>query len=184
MRRGRIISFVAAGCLALLFGAASASAQEYDIMPGQRIGWIEIGMSRQAVLGKLGKPSGTYSLPGRGQKGDYWFSSDNSNTLRVFYNSAGRVSQVSATSSRFTTPEGINSRSGLADIRRAYKNLKVLRVSARGDIDYYYDAGRGIAFEVTDQMDAHSSSLVMRLYAILVFRPGGRPQPEPDEHPR
>jgi hypothetical protein len=182
MRRGRIISFVAVCGLAVLC-AASAAAQEYDVVPGQRIGWIEIGMSHQTVQGKLGKPSGTYNLPGRGNRGDYWVSADNSNTLRVFYNSAGRVSQISVTSPRFTTPEGINSRSGLADIRRAYKNLKVLKVSARGDIDYYYDARRGIAFEVTDQMDAHSS-LVMRLYAILVFRPGGSLQPEPDEHPR
>src|SRR4051812_9109300 len=122
MRRGRIISFVVVCGLAVLC-AASVSAQEYDLVPGQRIGWIEIGMSHQTVQGKLGKPSGTYSLPGRGNRGEYWFSSDNSNTLRVFYNSAGRVYQISVTSPRFTTPEGINSRSGLADIRRAYKNL-------------------------------------------------------------
>jgi hypothetical protein len=182
MDRSRLITFAAALTLALLF-ALSASAQEYDVVPGQRIGWIEIGMSRQTVQGKLGKPSGTYSLPGRGNRGDYWFSSDNSNTLRVFYNGAGRVSQISVTSPRFTTPEGLSSRSGLSDIRRAYKNLKVLKVSARGDIDYYYDASRGIAFEVTDQMDAHSS-LAMRPFALLVFRRGGSPQPEPDEHLR
>lgn len=174
---------VGACCLALLF-ALCVSAQEYDVVPGQRIGFIEIGMSRQTVLGKLGKPSGTYSLPSRGNRGDYWFSSDNSNTLRVFYNGAGRVYQISVTSPSFKTPDGLTSRSGLADIRRAYKNLKVLKVSARGDIDYYYDSRRGIAFEVTDQMDAHSSPLVMRPYALLVFRPGTNPQPEPDEHPR
>jgi len=172
---------IGAFCLTLLF-VVSVSAQEYDVVPGQRIGWIEIGMSRQRVLGKLGQPSGTYSLPGRG-RGDYWFSSDNSNTLRVFYNSAGRVSQVSVTSPNFKTEEGLTTRSGLAEIRRAYRNLKVLKVSARGDIDYYYDSRRGIAFEATDQMDAHSRP-VMRLYAILVFRPGATVQPEPDEHPR
>lgn len=180
MRRSRVISFIA-GCMALLC-VASASAQENDIVPGQRIGWIELGMRRQVVLSKLGTPAGTYNLPGRG-RGDYWFSSDNSNTLRVFYNAAGRVSQVSVTSSRFTTPEGLTTRSGLADIKRAYKNLKVLKVNAKGDIDYYYDSPRGLAFEVTDQMDAHATP-VMRLYAILVFRPGAAPQPEPDEHPR
>jgi hypothetical protein len=56
-------------------------------------------------------------------------------------------------------------------------------MSARGDIDYYFDSGRGIAFEVTDQMDtqAHAPSLTMRLYAILVFKPGSSPQSEPDE---
>lgn len=183
MRKSKMITrFVVALCLALLF-AASASAQDYDVVPGQRIGFIEIGMSRQTVQGKLGKPSGTYSLPGRGNRGDYWFSADNSNTLRVFYNAAGRVYQISVTSPRFTTPEGLSSRSSLAEIRRSYGNLKVLRVSARGDIDYYYDSRKGIAFELTDQMDAHSS-LVMKTYAILVFRQGTSPQPEPDEHLR
>src|SRR3954463_1194745 len=136
---------IGTGCLALLF-VVSTSAQEYDVVPGQRIGWIEIGMSRQTVLGKLGKPAGTYSLPVRGSRGDYWISSDNSNTLRVFYNGAGRVSQISVTSPRFTTPDGLSSRSGLADIMRVYKNMRVLKVSARGDIDYYYDPRRGIAF--------------------------------------
>ena len=177
----RMIRKVVWACGLALLVAVPASAQEYDVVPGQRIGWIELGMSRQTVQGKLGKPAGTYNLPDRGYRGDYWYSSDNSNTLRVFYNGAGRVYQISVTSPRFNTPEGLNSRSGLNDIRRAYKNLKVLRVSARGDIDYYYDSRRGIAFEVTDQMDAHAPP-VMRLYAILVFRPGGSPQPEPDEH--
>src|SRR5918911_5036224 len=181
MRKSEMVAkFVGAFCLALL-SVVSVSAQEYDVVPGQRIGFIELGMSRQTVHGKLGKPSGTYSLPGRGNRGDYWFSSDNSNTLRVFYNSAGRVYQISVTSPRFTTPEGLNSRSSLAEIRRSYRNLKVLRVSARGDIDYYYDSRQGLAFEFTDQMDAHASPLVMRPYALLVFRPGTNPQPEPDE---
>ena len=181
MSRSKMVAkLIGAFCLMLLF-VASASAQEYDVVPGQRIGFIEIGMSRQTVQGKLGKPSGTYSLPGRGYRGDYWFSSDNSNTLRVFYNGAGRVFQISVTSPRFTTPEGLNTHSSLADIRRSYKNLKVLRMSARGNIDYYYDSRRGIAFELTERLDAHSSSLTMQLYAILVFKPGSSPQSEPDE---
>ncbi|HKC65681.1 MAG TPA: hypothetical protein VKB86_18715 [Pyrinomonadaceae bacterium] len=184
MRRSKmIVKFVCALCLALLF-VVSASAQEYDIVPGQRIGSIELGMSRQTVHTKLGNPSGTYSLPGRGNRGDYWFSSDNSNTLRVFYNAAGRVYQISVTSPRFTTSEGLNSRSSLTEIRRSYGNLKVLRVSARGDIDYYYDSRKGIAFELTDQMDAHRTPLAMKPYAVLVFRKGTNPQPEPDEHLR
>ncbi|PYS52504.1 MAG: hypothetical protein DMF68_01375 [Acidobacteria bacterium] len=174
--------FVVAFCLTLLF-VASASAQEYDVVPGQRVGVVEIGRSRQTVHGKLGKPSGTYSIQGRGNRGDYWFSSDNSNTLRVFYDAAGSVYQISVTSPRFTTSEGLNSRSSLAEIRRSYGNLKVLRVSARGDIDYYYDPRKGVAFELTDQMDAHSS-LVMKTYAVLVFRKGTSPQPEPDERLR
>lgn len=173
-------SLIIASCLSLLF-VTTAAAQNYEIVPGRRIGLIEIGMTRQAVHDKLGKPSGTYALRGRGYRGDYWFASDNSNTLRVFYNGAGRVFQISVTSPRFATPEGLTSASTLADVKRHYPNLKVLRMSARRDIDYYYDSARGIAFEFTDQMDAHSTSLSMRLYAILVFKSGSSPQSEPDE---
>lgn len=187
MMRGRksgvIGKFVAACCLALL-SVVPAPAQDYDVVPGQRIGAIRIGMERPTVLNKLGQPSGTYPLPGRGHRGDYWLSSDNSNTLRVFYDGAGRVYQISVTSPRFTTPEGLNSRSGLAGVRRSYRNLRVLRVSARGDIDYYYDSRKGIAFELTEQTDEHSSRPTMRPYALLVFKRGGSPQPRPDEYLR
>ncbi len=184
MRKSRVVAVFLWACCLTLLSVASVKAQgEYEIVPGQRIGLIEMGMNRQAVHSKLGQPTGTYNLPGRG-RGDYWISSDNSNTLRVYYTSAGRVYQISVTSPRFTTPEGFNSSSSLAAIQRSYGRLKVLRVSARGDIDYYYDAPRGISFEFTDQLDAHSSPLVMRGYAVLIFRPGTRPQPEPDEHPR
>lgn len=169
-------------CLTLLF-VATAAAQAYDIVPGRRIGLIELGMTRQVVHSKLGKPSGTYALRGRGYRGDYWFASDNSNTLRIFYNGTGRVFQISVSSPRFTTPEGLTSASTLADVRRSYQNLKVLRMSARGEIDYYYDSGRGIAFEFTERLDAHTHtpSLTMQLYSILVFKSGSSPQSEPDE---
>jgi len=36
-----------------------------------------------------------------------------------------------------------------------------------------------VAFEFTEQSEENGSS--MRLYAILVFKPGSTPQPEPDE---
>jgi hypothetical protein len=52
-------------------------------------------------------------------------------------------------------------------------------MSKRGDIDYYYDRRRGVAFEFTERLKDDGS--VMRMHAILVFKPGGQPQPEPDE---
>ena len=70
----------------LILSAVQIAGQENGITPGRKIGKVEIGMSRRTVHTNLGTPSGTYDLPGRGNKGDYWFSQDNSNTLRVFYN--------------------------------------------------------------------------------------------------
>jgi hypothetical protein len=165
--------------LVLLLICVQATAQQYGIIPGRSIGLIEIGMSRQTVHSKLGRPSGTYNLPGRGYRGDYWFSRDNSNTLRIFYDRNGRVYQISATSISFSTPEGITTSSSLVEVKRQHPNLQVLRMSKRGDIDYYYDRRRGVAFEFTERLKDDGS--VMRMHAILVFKPGGQPQPEPDE---
>jgi hypothetical protein len=170
-----------AACLVLLF-VAGAAAQDYDIAPGSRIGKIEIGMSRQAVHSTLGNPTGAYRMRARGYRGEYWISSSD-NTLRVIYDVAGRVYQVSVTSPRFTTPEGLTTQSSMDDIKQHYRNLKVLRFAARGDIDYYDAVRQGIAFEFTQRYDAHSMQ-AMRLYAILIHKPGSSVLPEPDERVR
>lgn len=172
-------SLIVASGLTLLF-VATAAAQDYDIMPGSRVGKIKIGMSRQAVYTALGNPTGTYTLRARGYKGEYWFSSDNSSTLRVFYDPAGRVYQVSVTSSRFSTPERLTTQSSITDIMRHYKNLKVLHLAARGDIDYYDAARQGIAFEFTERVDSRNVSSY-EMYAILIHKRGGLVLPEPDE---
>jgi hypothetical protein len=52
-------------------------------------------------------------------------------------------------------------------------------MTKRGDIDYYYDSRKGVAFEFTEQLEENGNS--MGLYAILVFKPGSKPQSEPDE---
>lgn len=171
-----------AACLMLLF-VAGAAAQDYDIMPGNRIGKIEIGMSRQKVHDTLGNPTGAYSLRSRGYKGEYWISSDSTNTLRVFYDPAGRVYQVAVTSSRFTTPEGLTTESSLDDIKRHYQNLKVLHFTARGDIDYYDSVRQGIAFEFTERTDSRNVSSY-EMYAISIHKRGGSVLPEPDERLR
>jgi hypothetical protein len=179
MKIQRIRRLNVMACLVLLLFCAQAAGKDGGITPGRKIGRIEIGMTRQIVHGKLGRPSGTYKLLGRGYKGDYWHSQDNENTLRVFYDRNDRVYQISATSPGFNTSEGISTRSSLAEVKRQYPNLKVLRVAARGDIDYYYDSRKGVAFVFTERLEENGSA--MRLYAIQVFKLGGSPQPEPDE---
>jgi hypothetical protein len=161
---------------------ASVAAQDYDIMPGRRIGKVEVGMSRQAVHSLLGQPTGVYRMRAKGYKGEYWISSSD-NTLRVIYDVAGNVYQVSVTSRRFTTPEGITTESSLAEIKSHYRNLKVLRFTARADVDYYDAVRQGIAFEFTQRFDAHAPQ-AMKPYAILIHRQGGSVIPEPDERVR
>lgn len=161
---------------------AGVAAQDYDIVPGNRIGKIEIGMSRQVVHSTLGNPTGAYRLRARGYRGEYWISSSD-NTLRVIYDAAWKVYQVSVTSPRFTTPEELTTQSSLADIKSHYRNLKALHFTARAEIDYYDAVRQGITFEFTQRYDAHSSQ-AMRLYAILIHKQGSFVLPEPDERVR
>jgi hypothetical protein len=168
-------------CLMLIF-VAGVAAQDYDIVPGSRIGKIEIGMSRQAVHSTLGNPTGDYRMRARGYRGEYWISSSD-NTLRVIYDGAGKVFQVSVTSPRFTTPEGLTTQGSMDDIKQHYRNLKVLRFTARGEIDYYDAVRQGVAFEFTQRYEA-SAPQGMRLYAILIHKAGSSILPEPDERVR
>lgn len=175
-------SLIVAACLSLLF-VTTAAAQNNDIIPGVRIGKIEIGMSRQAVHSTLGNPTGTYTLRARGYKGEYWDSADEIKTLRVFYDPAGCVYQVSVTSRRFKTPEGLTTNSSIDEVRRHYRNLKVRHFAARGDIDYYDAVQQGITFEFTERVDDRNVSSY-EMYGLLIHKRGGAVLPEPDEQPR
>jgi len=140
-------------------------------------------MSRDAVHNTLGRPTGTYTLRQRGYTGEYWFSTDETNTLRVFYDPTGRVYQVSVTSKRFRTPEGLTTESSLDEVRRSYRNLKVRHFAARGDIDYYDSVQQGITFEFTERTDDRNVSSY-QMYALLIHKRGGSVLPEPDERSR
>lgn len=167
-----------ASCLLLLF-AVAATAQDFKIEPGRRVGKIELGASRQMVHQTLGKPSATYRAPGK-QVGEVWMASTG-NDVRIVYK-GGRVVQIKVTSSSFVTPEGLTTNSSLADVQKHHSNLvKISRFvhgSGGGLIDYYDDVRRGIAFEFTS---VDSDTPNFKPYAIVVHRPGQRVTPENDE---
>jgi dUTPase len=167
-----------ASCFLFLIAAAVA-AQDFKIEPGRRIGKIELGASRAVVHQTLGKPSATYRAPG-GMSGEVWMATTG-NDVRIVYRN-GRVVQIKATSSSFATPEGLTTKSSLAEVQQHYKNLvKISRFahgSGGGLIDYYDDVRRGIAFEFTS-VDSETPNF--KPYAIVVHRPGQRVMPENDE---
>jgi len=93
------------------FPMASARAGDYQIVPGKRIGQIEIGMTRDTVSRILGKPSRTRRLHG-GEEIDTWLSATpvtptafaaralKRNYVSVFFQDR-RVVQIEASSPRF-----------------------------------------------------------------------------------
>jgi hypothetical protein len=166
----------------LILLAAPVLCQDFTIEPGRNIGKIELGADRLSVHKILGKPTGTYKLPGK-RIGDYWISSSG-NSLRIFYES-NRAVQISITSPRFATPERVSTKSSLKEVEKIYKSLKkssyFTHGSGGGLIDYYDDIERGIAFEFTSP---DSDIPDFKLYAILIHLPGKSILAEPDEKPR
>lgn len=167
-----------ASCVLFLF-AASATAQDFKIEPGRKVGKVLLGATRQAVHQALGKPSTTYRAPGR-LTGEVWMATTG-NDVRVVYR-GGRVIQIKVTSSSFTTPEGLTTESSLEDVQKHYRSLTRTRHFVHGSggglIDYYDDVRRGIAFEFT-AVDSETPNF--KHYAIVVHRAGQRVMPETDE---
>ncbi len=159
----------------------SESAQDYVIEPGRRIGKVQIGADRQAVHSLLRQPQGTYAVR-KGLKGDYW--SSGKDDLRIFYEN-DKVVQISVTSSRFSTPEGLSTGNSLAEVQRKDEGLRKYHYFAHGSggvlIDYYDDVGRGVAFEFTANASAEKRKY--EPYAILVHRPGHPVIADADEGP-
>lgn len=167
-----------ASCL-LLLATVCVAAQDFKIVPGRRIGKIELGASRQMVHKTLGQPSSTYRAPG-GLTGEVWMASTG-NDVRLVYR-GGRVIQIKVTSSSFSTPEGLTTNSSLAEVQKSYRSLVKTRHFVHGSggglIDYHDDVRRGIAFEFTAP---DSETPNFKPYAIVVHRPAQRVMPENDE---
>ncbi|MGB7926323.1 MAG: hypothetical protein WCF57_23990 [Pyrinomonadaceae bacterium] len=159
--------------------AVSVAAQDFKIEPGRRIGKIELGATRPEVHKTLGKPSATYRSPG-GTTGEVWMATTGNDVRLVYRN--GRVVQIKVTSASFATPEGLTTKSALAEVQKHHENLvksrRFVHGSGGGLIDYYDDVRRGIAFEFTS-VDSETPNF--KPYAIVVHRPGQRVIPENDE---
>ncbi len=177
-------------CLILLTAmaaAATAATQSRGIEPGNRIGKIWLGMTRKAVHAKLGQPDGIY-LFASGVTGDYWSSSRAGDSLHISY-SAGKVFQIEATSNSFSTPEGLTTQSSLAEVRKAYGNLRqtsYFRDNTNGTVVNYYEVTRrGITFTFVN-LDSTTTPDNFKLYAIIVHAPGRRAltadEGDPDSH--
>jgi hypothetical protein len=167
--------------LLFLIAASAATAQDFKIEPGRRAGKIVLGISRQEAHKILGQPSATYRMQGR-LTGDVWMA-NTGNDVRLVYR-GGQVVQVKVTSASFNTPEGLTTRSPLAEVQKQYAKLRKSRHFVHGSggglIDYYDDVRRGIAFEFTS---VASETPDFKPYAIVVHRPGQRVIPENDEEP-
>jgi len=163
IRRLMLFSWVMLGT------AAFAVAQSHEIEPGNRIGKIRLGMTRQTVHRTLGPPQGVFRLAG-GVAGDYWQANETGDALQISYR-AGKVFQIEVTSNRFSTPEGLTTESSLREVRKAYGPLRktaYFRDNTGGTaINYYEAAGRGITFMFVNR-DSTTDPFNFKLFSIIV----------------
>ncbi|HVG35974.1 MAG TPA: hypothetical protein VM911_23170 [Pyrinomonadaceae bacterium] len=168
-----IIRRVALLSCVMLGTAAFALAQSNEIEPGNRVGKIRLGMTRQSVHRTLGQPQGVFSLQ-RGVAGDYWHSNATGDALQISYR-AGKVFQIEITSNRFSTPEGLTTESSLREVRKAYGPLRktaYFRDNTGGTtVNYYEAAGRGITFMFVN-MDSTTDPGNFKPFSIIVHARG------------
>jgi hypothetical protein len=130
-RARALLSALAVGAFALTPAAAGAAADApvahhvplgSTVVPFKSIGVIKLGMTPQAVLRKLGKPSSIQRLNGEISELGY----NGGSVLAFFFPRNGRdqCDEVEAFGKHLHTPQGIHTGSSLASLKHAYRGLK------------------------------------------------------------
>ena len=163
-------------------GGATADAR---IVPGERVGPVRLGTTRDVVLKRLGKPAESGSAGGYREDRFRWSPAGAAGgrpkepTL-VVVSRAGRVVQVSVSHPACRTREGVSPASTFAAIRQRYPRLTVRDY---GMIDpagggyvliVFDDVKRGLAFTPGTQ-DDEGTYLTLPESApleVVVHRPG------------
>jgi hypothetical protein len=151
---------------------------KYAIVPGKRIGGVELGENFEDVAKSLGAPDSGDA--GMGHVWGWWFSRSDSaarHSLGIYasFNDSATghfVRQIAVTSPVFVTADGISTKSTLGDILRVYTKARAVATytSDTGDTIYLYDdQTRGIAFDVTRGGGDSASG---KCISILVHMPG------------
>lgn len=131
------------------------------IVPGERIGKIEIGMSDRSLEPLLGKPDASDAAMGKawltwyGKKPD---EHNNKTQLNVYtsYRDTGMrdksVQQIRTTSSFFKATQDVHVYASLDNIRKVFSGIKKVQQSTSDEKRFtiYDDINNGIAFEIVD----------------------------------
>lgn len=159
---------------ALLLASALAAPGDHDVVPGERLGKIRIGMSAADVHAALGTPGGSYPRAD-GLVEEVWSGGKNDvQQVRVWLE-RGKAVQVSATSKAFKTKDGLSTGAEPAAI--VALKLKRTGYSHNGSggayIYFYDDVARGIAWEISGPAGrAEPPDPQFGVYAAIVHATG------------
>lgn len=152
------------------------------IVPGRRVGHLQLGDTRQRVLQLFAKKPNvdeeyTYPHPesGCGTISEiHWLDLELDAAGVFVYLENGHVFQIESATQRFRTAEGITESSSPEEIRRHYPRLRAYQLVHSGadivggrDLIYWVGRDQGIAFEFA----YHRRADRRLVYRIIVFEP-------------
>jgi hypothetical protein len=151
------------------------------IRPGQSVGPLRLGDSREKALEIFGKPEDDYTYNASGDSCRdaemHWYDAETDSNGLFLYLRNGHIISMAAATPRYSTAEGIKNGSSPDDVRRSYPQLRAYvlvntasKISGGRDIIYWVDRERGIAFEF------YYDPPKRRRYveSVIVFEPGGQ----------
>jgi hypothetical protein len=158
---------------------AARRTPSYLIQPGQRVGALRIGDTRQQAIARLGSPSEEYSYSSCSRSEMHWVNPSPSGIFA--YLRDGRVFQIEVGSTRFRTSAGLGSGSSPRALRRAHKAMDAYWLVHSGgdivggrDLIYWVDRQTGIAFELAWDPNTNRRSVLR----TCVFAPGATFAPQ------
>jgi hypothetical protein len=140
--------------LAAALVPASAQPANWIVVPGVAVGDIQLGMSQQQVLNKLGMPDEiSNDRSGDGSLNVYWIYPQSERSVLVIswtkkQNEAGGADFIFTDAPKFVTSKGVAmNNSSFKDILSQYGAPERLSGAGRGSVMLYYEA-QGIRFRV------------------------------------
>ncbi|MDQ7857535.1 MAG: hypothetical protein QN174_01620 [Armatimonadota bacterium] len=135
-------------------GTRPPQPANYIIVPGHAVGDIQLGMTQQQVLNRLGMPDEiSNDRGGDGGLNVYWIYPQGERTVLVIswtkrQNDAGGVDFIFTDAQNYVTSRGVAmGNSNFRDILQHYGAPERLQGGGRGSVMLYYEA-QGIRFRV------------------------------------
>lgn len=166
----------------------SASSWGNEIVPGQRIGHIYLGLAEKKLRSLMGVPVFNDAAGGRHwttwsrkSKGKFFGST----TFSQGDGNVWRVKEAMVSDPKFATPEGISTASSFEALWKAYPSLKYVDTEPKGfpdeilasqpvsgykGMEVYDNPVQGIAFEIV--LTSQGEEIKRTVYGILIHQPG------------
>lgn len=132
-----------------------------SVVPGKKVGQVELGASRQTIITNLGQPSSTKTNNATGLRTDKYLGSQPANEprrfLNIIYNQESKAIQIEYNSPDFATSNGISTHSTLTQFRSKHPNpiVSLFAYEEEGGggfgLQIYDDARAGIAWVIGTQ---------------------------------